>query len=167
MHALRIQYIIAITFVGVLFAGVVVWMGESTVFFHTPAEVLAAPERFHGRTIRIGALALPQSTRWDAERVELHFQVAEAALVPPEQRLRVVFTGVKPDLYREGQGVVVQGHIDPQGVFRAHELLVKHSAEYTLEEDPRAQSARAARSLIQPSRSAGSSIAPVGSSSTR
>ena len=76
---------------------------ESTVFFHTPSELLAAPADFQGRTIRIGALVEPNTTEWDPEAVRLRFQVTDDAV----HFIPVVFDGVKPDMYREGQGVVV------------------------------------------------------------
>lgn len=104
---------------------------QTTVFFHTPEEILAAPQEFTGRTIRIGALVEPGSTEWNAEQVRLRFQVTEDS----RHFIPVVFDGVKPDMFREGQGVVVEGRLDGSGTFRADQVLVKHSEEYTV--DPR------------------------------
>lgn len=103
---------------------------ESTVFFHTPSELLAAPEDFLGRTIRIGALVEPDTTEWDPEAIRLRFQVTDDA----EHFIPVVFDGVKPDMFREGQGVVVEGRLGGDGVFRATDVLVKHSEEYSVED---------------------------------
>jgi cytochrome c-type biogenesis protein CcmE len=121
---------------------------ETTVFFYTPGEILASPADFRERTIRIGALVVPQSTEWDPERVLLRFRVTE----DNQSFLPVVYAGVKPDMYREGQGVVVEGRMDQGGVFRADNLLVKHSEEYSVEEDgksPASHKEAAYRTLIK------------------
>lgn len=118
--------IIAAILIAVLYQGV-----QSTVFFQTPAEILAAPEKFRNRTIRIGALVQPLSTSWDPIAVQLKFRVTEdsKAFIP------VIFNGVKPDMYREGQGVVVEGQLDDAGIFRATQVLVKHSEDYSVDKE--------------------------------
>ncbi len=118
---------------------------QSTVFFHTPSEILAAPADFEGKTIRIGALVEPASTVWNDEAVRLEFRITENS----RDYIPVVFNGVKPDMYREGQGVVVEGRLDGQGVFRADTLLVKHSEEYDVDEAKRSQKEQVYRSLIE------------------
>ena len=102
---------------------------QTTVFFYTPAEILAAPEEFRGKTIRIGALVEQGSTNWNPERVRLQFRVSEDS----RNFIPVVFNGVKPDLFREGQGVVVEGRLDGKGTFQAGQVLVKHSEEYKVD----------------------------------
>ncbi len=104
-------------------------MQEMTVFFHTPAEILKTPDDFQNKTIRIGALVQPGSVRWDSSTLELSFNVTEDS----KQFIPVAYQGVKPDMFREGQGVVVEGKMQGN-VFRAHQLLVKHSEEYKLDE---------------------------------
>ncbi len=116
--------IIAAILIAVLYQGV-----QSTVFFVTPSEILAAPDKYRNRTIRIGALVEPSSTAWDAAAVQLRFKVTEDS----KTFIPVVFNGVKPDMYREGQGVVVEGQLDDRGVFRATQVLVKHSEEYKVD----------------------------------
>lgn len=103
---------------------------EMTVYFHTPAEILADPDGFEDKTIRIGALVMPGSVKWDAKNLDLAFNITEdSKLYVP-----VVYQGAKPDMFREGQGVVVEGKMQNQ-VFHAHQLLVKHSEEYKLDPD--------------------------------
>ena len=102
---------------------------EMTVFFYTPAEVLASPADFQDQTIRIGALVQSGSVVWNADEIRLSFDITEDG----KQFIPVVYQGVKPDMFREGQGVVVEGKMQG-GNFRADQLLVKHSEEYTLEE---------------------------------
>ncbi len=117
---------------------------ESTVFFHTPGELLAKPQEFRDRTVRIGALVVRGSTEWDPDNVLLKFRVTE----DDRTAIPVVFAGVKPDMYREGQGVVVEGRLDASGVFRADNLLVKHSEEYTVDPEKRMDKEAAYRSLM-------------------
>ena len=101
---------------------------EMTVFFHTPKEILVTPAAFENKIIRIGALVQPGSVKWDAKTLHLSFRVTEDS----KYFIPVVYQGVKPDMFREGQGVVVEGKM--QGpVFKAHQLLVKHSEEYKLD----------------------------------
>ena len=123
----RYQLIIGAAIVAAILGGVIYQGFQSTVFYHTPGEILAAPSDFQGRTIRIGALVEKGSSRWDPEAVQLSFKVTEDS----QNFIAVVYEGVKPDMFREGQGVVVEGRMDGSGVFRAETLLVKHSEEYS------------------------------------
>jgi cytochrome c-type biogenesis protein CcmE len=131
--------IVAAILVGILYQGL-----QSTVFFHTPSEILAAPADFQGKTIRIGALVEPNSTRWDEDTVRLEFKLTEDS----KELIPVVFNGVKPDMYREGQGVVVEGSLDSQGVFQAHTLLVKHSEEYDVDQAKRNEKEKVYKTLL-------------------
>jgi cytochrome c-type biogenesis protein CcmE len=97
-------------------------MRDGIEFFRSPTEVLAAAppatERF-----RIGGLVEPGSLeRGQGETVR--FRVTDTAMSVP-----VTFTGVLPDLFREGQGVVATGHLR-DGVFEASEILAKHDEKY-------------------------------------
>ena len=141
----NLQFIIGGAVVAAILGGIVYQSLESTVFFQTPGEILASPEKFRERTIRIGALVERGSTQWDADRVLLKFRVTEdnAKFIP------VVYQGVKPDMFREGQGVVVEGRLDGAGVFQATNLLVKHSEEYSIDTDKKLDKEAAYRSLIQ------------------
>ena len=131
--------IVAAILIGILYQGF-----ESTVFFHTPSELLASPGKFTGKVIRIGALVQPGTTNWNDKELRLEFGITEdsRSVIP------VVFAGVKPDMYREGQGVVVEGRLDPQGVFRADTLLVKHSEEYDIDKAKRGEKEQVYRSLM-------------------
>ncbi len=103
---------------------------KMTVFFYTPAEVLASPAEFEEKTIRIGALVEQGSVDWNAQAIQLSFNITEDG----ENSINVIYAGVKPDLFREGQGVVVEGKMNGSR-FEARQLLVKHSEEYTVETD--------------------------------
>ena len=99
-----------------------------TVFFYTPAEVLASPAEFEDKTIRIGALVQQGSVDWNAQAIQLSFKITEDG----KKSIPVYYAGVKPDLFRESQGVVVEGKMNGPR-FEASQLLVKHSEEYTVE----------------------------------
>ena len=101
---------------------------EMTVFFYTPQEVLASPSKFEDKTIRIGALVQKGSVEWNAKAIQLSFNITEDG----NEFIPVLYDGVKPDLFREGQGVVVEGKMKGPR-FEANQLLVKHSEEYTVE----------------------------------
>ena len=101
---------------------------KMTVFFYTPAEILESPEEFEQKTIRIGALVQHGSVDWNAQAIKLSFNISEDG----RNSIPVFYAGVKPDLFREGQGVVVEGKMSGPR-FEASQLLVKHSEEYTVE----------------------------------
>ena len=131
----RIQLIIGGLIVAAILGGIAYKGVESTVAFYTPAEVLAAQGGLRNKTISIMAMVEPKTTRFDAEAVRLTFNITEDSrtFIPVE------FRGVKPDMYREGQGIVVEGRLDGQGVFQATRLLVKHSEDYSVSEAAKAK----------------------------
>ena len=95
---------------------------ENLVFFFTPSQV-AAREAPTGRTFRIGGMVEKGSLK--REGVEVRFIVTDTAKSIP-----VVYSGALPDLFREGKGVVAQGQLGADGVFRAREVLAKHDENY-------------------------------------
>jgi cytochrome c-type biogenesis protein CcmE len=95
---------------------------QNLVFFFTPTQV-AANEAPQGRTFRIGGMVEKGSVK--REGVEVRFVVTDTAKTIP-----VVYSGTLPDLFREGKGVVAQGQLGADGVFRAREVLAKHDENY-------------------------------------
>ena len=95
---------------------------ENLVFFFTPSQV-AAQEAPQGRLFRIGGMVEKGSLK--REGVEVRFVVTDTAKTIP-----VVYRGALPDLFREGKGVVAQGTLGADGVFRAREVLAKHDENY-------------------------------------
>jgi cytochrome c-type biogenesis protein CcmE len=95
---------------------------DNLVFFFTPSQV-AAKEAPTGRTFRIGGMVEKGSVK--REGVEVRFLVTDTA-----KSIAVVYSGALPDLFREGKGVVAQGQLGPDGVFRAREVLAKHDENY-------------------------------------
>ena len=95
---------------------------DNIVFFFSPTEV-AARSPTADRRIRIGGLVEGGSVQREGDTVS--FSVTDMT-----QSLNVRYTGLLPDLFREGQGVVAEGHLGPDGVFVASEVLAKHDENY-------------------------------------
>jgi len=115
---------IGVVALGVIAALVLGAFRENLVFFFTPTEVVAnkAPQ---GRTFRIGGMVEKGSVKRQADGVTVQFTVTDTAKSIP-----VTFRGALPDLFREGKGVVAQGQLGTDGVFRANEVLAKHDENY-------------------------------------
>ena len=110
--------------VGVAAALVLNAFQSNLVFFLTPSQV-AADEVPKNRAFRIGGLVESGSVVRDKDGLTVRFRVTDTAKTIP-----VVYTGILPDLFREGKGVVAQGRIEADGTFRAAEVLAKHDENY-------------------------------------
>lgn len=94
------------------------------VFFFSPSQV-AANEAPVDRKFRLGGLVEAGSVVRESDGLTVRFIVTDTV-----QRVPVVYTGILPDLFREGQGVVTQGRLDAGGLFRAEEVLARHDETY-------------------------------------
>ena len=99
---------------------------DNLTFFVAPSEI-ASKAPAPGRMFRLGGLVETGSVqRVQADgRAGAHFRVTDGAAA-----VRVDFAGILPDLFREGQGVVALGALQPDGNFRAEEVLAKHDETY-------------------------------------
>lgn len=97
---------------------------DSVVFFYSPTE-LAAKHVRPGQRIRVGGLVEQGSLARAEGTPTVTFNVTDL-----ERTLRVTYTGILPDLFREGQGVVAEGALDGAGLFVAQEVLAKHDEKY-------------------------------------
>ena len=114
---------------GLLIIGVAVTLvlrafNSNLVFFFTPSEV-AENKAPSDRTFRIGGLVSAGSIKRQPDGLTVAFDVTDTAKTIP-----VTYKGILPDLFKEGKGVVAQGKIGPDGVFRAAEVLAKHDENY-------------------------------------
>lgn len=116
--------------VGLTLAGVSVaaFLGLSAfqknlLYFYTPSQV-AAGEAPKGYSFRVGGLVVQGSVK-RAEGVTVRFQVTDGPASIP-----VVYSGILPDLFREGQGIISIGKMNAEGVFEASEVLAKHDENY-------------------------------------
>ena len=97
---------------------------SNLVFFLTPTQV-ASHEAPRDRTFRIGGLVEAGSVVREKDALTVRFNVTDTAKTIP-----VVYSGILPDLFREGKGVVAQGRLQSDGTFRASEVLAKHDENY-------------------------------------
>ena len=117
---------------------------SNPVFFFSPTQV-AANEAPKNRSFRIGGLVEKGSVKRQSDGVTVSFIVTDTAKTIP-----VVYKGILPDLFKEGKGVVTQGKLGQDGVFRADEVLAKHDENYMPPEAARAleQAAKAQKTLV-------------------
>ena len=97
---------------------------SNLVFFFTPSQVMAK-EAPQSRPFRIGGLVEQGSLTRDPNSLTVHFRVTDTA-----QTIPVTYTGLLPDLFKEGKGVVAQGKLGADGSFHATEVLAKHDENY-------------------------------------
>ena len=97
---------------------------SNLVFFYTPTQV-ASKEAPQGRAFRIGGLVEAGSLAREPNTLTVHFRVTDTAQTVP-----VSYTGLLPDLFKEGKGVVAQGSLGADGTFHATEVLAKHDENY-------------------------------------
>jgi cytochrome c-type biogenesis protein CcmE len=110
--------------VGIAVALVLNAFQSNLVFFFSPSQV-AAKEAPVERTFRLGGMVEKGSVKRRSDGLTVDFVVTDMA-----QRIPVVYTGILPDLFREGKGVVTQGRLGTDGVFKASEVLAKHDENY-------------------------------------
>jgi cytochrome c-type biogenesis protein CcmE len=96
---------------------------DTIVFFHTPSDV-AEKKIASGTRIRLGGLVAQGSVQ-RGQGTSVSFKVTDT-----QKEIPVTFTGVLPDLFREGQGVVAEGKLDAGGTFQADSVLAKHDENY-------------------------------------
>jgi len=92
--------------------------------FYSPSQI-AAGEAPLGRNIRIGGLVVPGSVQRDSNSLRVAFTLTDNA-----KQVRVSYEGIRPDLFREGQGIVARGVLKDGGMVWAEEVLAKHDENY-------------------------------------
>ncbi len=93
-------------------------------YFYTPSQIVAekpAPSQ----AVRLGGMVQQGSLKTEADGITVAFVVGDA-----EGTVPVRFAGILPDLFVEGSGVVAEGHYQPDGTFKADNLLAKHDENY-------------------------------------
>ncbi|MEM7653247.1 MAG: cytochrome c maturation protein CcmE [Pseudomonadota bacterium] len=97
---------------------------DNLVFFYSPTDIQTKDVPVN-RTIRVGGLVEEASIERADGSTAVTFRVTDLS-----NTLAVSFNGVLPDLFREGQGVVAEGTLGPDGIFRAKDVLAKHDETY-------------------------------------
>lgn len=117
--------------IGLMLVGVAIAAGfalqafnENLMFFYTPSEVVAG-EAPAGRMIRVGGLVTDGSVKRQSDGLTVQFDVTDN-----DKTITVQYTGILPDLFREGQGIVAHGQLQEDRLFVAAEVLAKHDENY-------------------------------------
>jgi len=97
---------------------------ENLLYFYSPSQIKAG-EAPSNRSFRIGGLVVNGSVRREEGSLAVKFDLTDNVATVP-----VTYTGILPDLFREGQGIVAMGSIDGTGLFVADEVLAKHDENY-------------------------------------
>lgn len=126
-----------LTLIGLLVAGVAVAMSlilyslnQNIDLFYTPSEIIEGKGNLQqrptvGQRLRIGGMVVEGSVKRDPETLQVSFQLVDLG-----PSVTVFYTGILPDLFREGQGVVAQGVLTAEDELQASEVLAKHDEEY-------------------------------------
>ena len=99
-------------------------LADEAAFFYAPGDVAKAPPPL-GRAVRLGGMVEQGSIRRQADGVSIRFVVTDGKATVP-----VAFSGIAPDLFKEGSGVVAEGQFQRDGSFVASNLLAKHDERY-------------------------------------
>ena len=102
---------------------VIAAMGENMLYFYSPTQIRAG-EAPSGPSIRVGGLVVEGSVR-RGQGTEVSFSLTDGA-----ETVDVSYTGILPDLFREGQGIVASGILGSGSRLRAEEVLAKHDENY-------------------------------------
>jgi len=128
MHPVRKQRLILVLFI-VLFSSAAIGLvayalrGNINLFF-PPTEV-AAGKAPVGQPIRVGGMVVAGSVERSQDSLAVRFELTDY-----EASVPVVYEGILPDLFDEGQGAVASGELDETGMLRATEVLAKHDENY-------------------------------------
>ena len=122
----RMSFILAgLATLGVAAALVLTAFEDSIVYFHSPTDIATKKDLKTDRRLRLGGLVKQGSWKIDTDGMTHGFMVTDTA-----HEIQVAYKGIMPDLFREGQGVVMEGKLQPDGSFRAEEVLAKHDENY-------------------------------------
>ncbi len=116
--------IVIVMFVAISAALALTALEENINLFYSPT-MIANGEAPQGRLFRAGGMVSEGSVQRDPESLEVSFRLNDEA-----NEILVKYTGILPDLFREGQGIVVQGKLGPDGSVMATEVLAKHDENY-------------------------------------
>ena len=97
---------------------------QNVTFYFVPSQLVAGAVH-SGERFRLGGMVAKGSIKRTPGSLKVHFSVTDYKRTVP-----VVYTGVLPDLFREGQGVIAHGHLNRRGIFVADQVLAKHDAKY-------------------------------------
>jgi cytochrome c-type biogenesis protein CcmE len=119
--ALAAVGVLVIAFGWLIYGG----LDSNVVYFLTPKELLAKGAEGYDKPMRLGGQVKPGSVVWDEQKLDLRFAVTDGT-----GEIKVQSKGAPPQMFKDGQGVVVEGRYGHDGVFKSTSVMVKHSNEY-------------------------------------
>ena len=119
-----IAVVLVLVGVGVATALGLMAFRKNILYYYTPSQVAAGAAEA-GRPFRMGGLVAMGSVQRVPGTMTVHFTLTDM-----QKSVPITFTGILPDLFREGQGIVVHGSIGQDGAFTADEVLAKHDEKY-------------------------------------
>lgn len=121
----RLSIILGLVFGTALIVGLVMYsLSENINLFYSTSQI-AEGEAPVGARIRAGGMVVDGSVKRSTDSLKVKFAITDF-----EHQVVVEFTGILPDLFREGQGIIAQGKMDANGIFQADEVLAKHDENY-------------------------------------
>mgnify|MGYP002634186728 CR=1 FL=1 len=128
---IAVAIVLGLALVGLLYVALGS-MGNNLVYYWTPSEVVGAGDKAVGASVRMGGMVKAGSIEFDKKGLDLRFVVTDGA-----NEITVHGTGMPPQMFREGIGVVVEGTMTQGGVYESDRLLVKHDNQYKAPEEGR------------------------------
>lgn len=132
MNPRRKKRLVVVGAVGSLLVGAIALMlyalNDSIDLFYTPSEIVdgkGGQRPVVGQRLRIGGMVVPGTVSRDSQSLEVSFD-----LVDTGPKVTVLYAGILPDLFREGQGIVATGVLIDDTTIKAQEVLAKHDEEY-------------------------------------
>ena len=121
----RLIIILAIVLGSAIAIGLTLYALKQNINLFYSTTQIANGEAPKDARIRVGGMVVKGSLKRSTDSLRVEFTLTDYA-----KTVTVVFTGILPDLFREGQGIIAQGKLDANGVFQADEVLAKHDENY-------------------------------------
>jgi cytochrome c-type biogenesis protein CcmE len=121
----RLIIILSIVLASSLAVGLTLYALKQNMNYFYSTSKIAQGEAPKNARIRVGGMVVKGSLKRASNSLRVEFQLTDYA-----KNVTVVYTGILPDLFREGQGIIAQGKLDANGVFQADEVLAKHDENY-------------------------------------
>jgi len=124
-RTLRMYYIsFILVLLSLLFFMFIKTFNDNLLFYRSPSQITNSefPDNY---VFRVGGVVLDGSLIKSKDTMNVKFAITDY-----EQNLDITYTGILPDLFREGQGVVIRGKLGGDGIFYAEEVLAKHDETY-------------------------------------
>jgi len=118
-----------IVFLAISYLGYTGFQGSAT-YYYTASELIEHESSIYGENVRVNGQVAPGSVEQEAQGTILRFTIVD---VEGEESLPVVYQGVVPDTFKVGNEIVIEGHLNSDGIFQANTILTKCPSRYVPE----------------------------------